>query len=90
MKTLPSETVSTTAADREVSGEVIRIRGGRPLTGRVEVKGAKNLATKAMEARSAMVVTPAGIEKFSASGLSGGHEMRVVMPLSNNTPSIVV
>ncbi len=50
MKTLPSETVSTTAADREVSGEVIRIRGGRPLTGRVEVKGAKNLATKAMVA----------------------------------------
>ena len=26
------------------------IRGGRPLTGRVEVKGAKNLATKAMVA----------------------------------------
>jgi UDP-N-acetylglucosamine 1-carboxyvinyltransferase len=27
-----------------------RIRGGRPLHGRVEVKGAKNLATKAMVA----------------------------------------
>ncbi|MBN9223506.1 MAG: UDP-N-acetylglucosamine 1-carboxyvinyltransferase [Microbacterium sp. SCN 70-27] len=32
------------------SGQVLKIRGGRPLTGRVEVKGAKNLATKAMVA----------------------------------------
>lgn len=34
----------------EVTGEVLAIRGGRPLTGRVEVKGAKNLVTKAMVA----------------------------------------
>ena len=33
-----------------LTGEVISIRGGRPLTGRVEVKGAKNLVTKAMVA----------------------------------------
>ncbi|MFT4219487.1 MAG: UDP-N-acetylglucosamine 1-carboxyvinyltransferase [Microbacterium sp.] len=32
------------------TAEVLRIRGGRPLRGRVEVKGAKNLATKAMVA----------------------------------------
>lgn len=32
------------------TGETIKIRGGRPLVGRVEVKGAKNLATKAMVA----------------------------------------
>ncbi len=31
-------------------GEVLAIRGGRPLSGRVEVKGAKNLVTKAMVA----------------------------------------
>jgi len=31
-------------------GETLSIRGGRPLTGRVEVKGAKNLVTKAMVA----------------------------------------
>lgn len=31
-------------------GETLAIRGGRPLSGRVEVKGAKNLATKAMVA----------------------------------------
>ncbi|MFV0319784.1 MAG: UDP-N-acetylglucosamine 1-carboxyvinyltransferase [Microbacterium sp.] len=30
--------------------EIMRIRGGRPLRGRVEVKGAKNLVTKAMVA----------------------------------------
>ncbi|WP_336631313.1 MULTISPECIES: UDP-N-acetylglucosamine 1-carboxyvinyltransferase [unclassified Microbacterium] len=30
--------------------QILTIRGGRPLTGRVEVKGAKNLATKAMVA----------------------------------------
>jgi UDP-N-acetylglucosamine 1-carboxyvinyltransferase len=38
------------AGDQELSGETLAIRGGRPLTGRVEVKGAKNLATKAMVA----------------------------------------
>ncbi|KAI0101533.1 UDP-N-acetylglucosamine 1-carboxyvinyltransferase [Nemania sp. FL0031] len=32
------------------SAEVLAIRGGRPLRGRVEVKGAKNLVTKAMVA----------------------------------------
>ena len=31
-------------------GDVLTIRGGRPLRGRVDVKGAKNLATKAMVA----------------------------------------
>jgi UDP-N-acetylglucosamine 1-carboxyvinyltransferase len=38
------------AGKRELSGDVLAIRGGRPLTGRVEVKGAKNLVTKAMVA----------------------------------------
>jgi UDP-N-acetylglucosamine 1-carboxyvinyltransferase len=33
-----------------LSGETIIINGGRPLTGRVDVKGAKNLVTKAMVA----------------------------------------
>jgi UDP-N-acetylglucosamine 1-carboxyvinyltransferase len=33
-----------------LSGDVLAIRGGRPLHGRVDVKGAKNLATKAMVA----------------------------------------
>jgi len=32
------------------SGEILAIRGSRPLRGRVEVKGAKNLVTKAMVA----------------------------------------
>ena len=40
----------TTPAGEEPAGEVLAIRGGRPLTGRVEVKGAKNLVTKAMVA----------------------------------------
>jgi UDP-N-acetylglucosamine 1-carboxyvinyltransferase len=35
---------------KEEEGEIISIRGGRPLSGRVEVKGAKNLVTKAMVA----------------------------------------
>ncbi|MEV8266293.1 UDP-N-acetylglucosamine 1-carboxyvinyltransferase [Microbacterium sp. NPDC076911] len=51
MKSLLSVTGETPAGDKkEASGEVLAIRGGRPLTGRVEVKGAKNLATKAMVA----------------------------------------
>ncbi len=50
MKTLLSDSADPKPGDRETAGEVIRIRGGRPLTGRVEVKGAKNLATKAMVA----------------------------------------
>ncbi|NBX23961.1 MAG: UDP-N-acetylglucosamine 1-carboxyvinyltransferase [Microbacteriaceae bacterium] len=33
-----------------LAGETIIINGGRPLTGRIEVKGAKNLVTKAMVA----------------------------------------
>ncbi|MEE6389739.1 UDP-N-acetylglucosamine 1-carboxyvinyltransferase [Microbacterium paraoxydans] len=33
-----------------LTGDVLAIRGGRPLRGRVDVKGAKNLATKAMVA----------------------------------------
>ena len=36
--------------DAMPSGDVLAIRGGRPLRGRVDVKGAKNLATKAMVA----------------------------------------
>jgi len=54
MKTLLSDAGSadpvTAGSSLEVSGETLRIRGGRPLAGRVEVKGAKNLATKAMVA----------------------------------------
>ncbi|MGA7148063.1 MAG: UDP-N-acetylglucosamine 1-carboxyvinyltransferase, partial [Microbacterium sp.] len=38
------------SAGEEPDGDVLAIRGGRPLTGRVEVKGAKNLVTKAMVA----------------------------------------
>ena len=48
MKTLSS--TGATVGDAEVSGETLAIRGGRPLHGRVEVKGAKNLVTKAMVA----------------------------------------
>ncbi|WP_442576007.1 UDP-N-acetylglucosamine 1-carboxyvinyltransferase [Microbacterium sp. F51-2R] len=50
MKTLLSDAAGPTTGDSELSGDTITIRGGRPLTGRVEVKGAKNLATKAMVA----------------------------------------
>ena len=50
MKSLLSVTADTKAGEKEVSGETLAIRGGRPLTGRVEVKGAKTLATKAMVA----------------------------------------
>ncbi len=39
----------TTLASKP-SGDVLAIRGGRPLHGRVDVKGAKTLATKAMVA----------------------------------------
>lgn len=48
--------MTTTAHDNQaddkkaLTGDVLAIRGGRPLRGRVEVKGAKNLATKAMVA----------------------------------------
>ena len=38
------------SGDLDPMGRMLVIRGGRPLTGRVEVKGAKNLATKAMVA----------------------------------------
>ena len=49
--------MNTVANDARASGakvgleaETIVIRGGRPLTGRIDVKGAKNLVTKAMVA----------------------------------------
>ncbi len=47
--------MTTTATDKPQTtdapkGDVILIRGGRPLNGQVDVKGAKNLATKAMVA----------------------------------------
>ncbi|GAA1848219.1 UDP-N-acetylglucosamine 1-carboxyvinyltransferase [Microbacterium koreense] len=48
MKTLLDDSAS--AGGQEARGEVLAIRGGRPLTGRVDVKGAKNLVTKAMVA----------------------------------------
>lgn len=41
---------ATSAVSGVKTGETIKIRGGRPLVGRVDVKGAKNLATKAMVA----------------------------------------
>ncbi|GAA3627192.1 UDP-N-acetylglucosamine 1-carboxyvinyltransferase [Microbacterium awajiense] len=50
MKTLLDDSAGSGARARKLSGEVLSIRGGRPLSGRVEVKGAKNLATKAMVA----------------------------------------
>ncbi|MFH8250131.1 UDP-N-acetylglucosamine 1-carboxyvinyltransferase [Microbacterium sp. B2969] len=50
MNTLLSDSAGPKTGARELSGETLAIRGGRPLTGRVEVKGAKNLATKAMVA----------------------------------------
>jgi UDP-N-acetylglucosamine 1-carboxyvinyltransferase len=50
MKTLLNDAAGPEAPDPEVAGETLAIRGGRPLTGRVEVKGAKNLVTKAMVA----------------------------------------
>ncbi|MDT3331142.1 MULTISPECIES: UDP-N-acetylglucosamine 1-carboxyvinyltransferase [Microbacterium] len=49
MNTLLSDSASTPAGGGN-TGQTLRIRGGRPLRGRVEVKGAKNLATKAMVA----------------------------------------
>lgn len=51
MNTLLSESSSQPGSGGNVSpGQALTIRGGRPLSGRVEVKGAKNLATKAMVA----------------------------------------
>ncbi|WP_404433370.1 UDP-N-acetylglucosamine 1-carboxyvinyltransferase [Microbacterium lacus] len=50
MKTLIGDSTEPTATNREVSGETLAIRGGRALQGRVDVKGAKNLVTKAMVA----------------------------------------
>jgi UDP-N-acetylglucosamine 1-carboxyvinyltransferase len=50
MNTLLSDSAQPKAGAEGLSGETLAIRGGRPLTGRVEVKGAKNLATKAMVA----------------------------------------
>ena len=48
MKTLLGDTAAS--GGKETTGETLSIRGGRPLSGRVEVKGAKNLVTKAMVA----------------------------------------
>lgn len=48
---------SAQAATSDTLGDVLEIRGGRPLTGQVDVKGAKNLATKAMVA-SLLGTTP--------------------------------
>ncbi|GAA1675721.1 UDP-N-acetylglucosamine 1-carboxyvinyltransferase [Microbacterium lacus] len=50
MKTLLDDQARSKATGGGMTGETLAIRGGRPLTGRVEVKGAKNLATKAMVA----------------------------------------
>ena len=50
MKTLLDDSAEPTSGEKQMTGETLRITGGRPLRGRVEVKGAKNLATKAMVA----------------------------------------
>ncbi len=51
MNTLLSESAASGRGDgSQPAGDVITIRGGRPLRGTIEVKGAKNLATKAMVA----------------------------------------
>ncbi len=52
MNTLLSPAAAAQPGDDGVdrSGTMLVIRGGRPLTGHVEVRGAKNLATKAMVA----------------------------------------
>ncbi|MDJ1113608.1 UDP-N-acetylglucosamine 1-carboxyvinyltransferase [Microbacterium dauci] len=49
MNTLLSDSAPTPAGGNSL-GQTLTIRGGRPLVGRVDVKGAKNLATKAMVA----------------------------------------
>ncbi|WP_439592497.1 UDP-N-acetylglucosamine 1-carboxyvinyltransferase [Microbacterium sp.] len=48
MKTLLGD--AAPSGNPQPAGEVLSIRGGRPLSGRIEVKGAKNLVTKAMVA----------------------------------------
>ncbi|GAA1913997.1 UDP-N-acetylglucosamine 1-carboxyvinyltransferase [Microbacterium aoyamense] len=48
MKTLLGD--AAPSGNPQPSGEILAIRGGRPLSGRIEVKGAKNLVTKAMVA----------------------------------------
>ncbi len=50
MRALVPDAGPTPAGAEGESAEVLAIRGGRPLSGRVEVKGAKNLVTKAMVA----------------------------------------
>lgn len=50
MKILLDDQSNPKAGGREAIGETLAIRGGRPLAGEVEVKGAKNLVTKAMVA----------------------------------------
>ncbi|MFT4229376.1 MAG: UDP-N-acetylglucosamine 1-carboxyvinyltransferase [Microbacterium sp.] len=50
MKTLVGDARSARPRHDAAEPEVMRIRGGRPLRGSVQVKGAKNLVTKAMVA----------------------------------------
>ncbi|MGP3536433.1 UDP-N-acetylglucosamine 1-carboxyvinyltransferase [Microbacterium sp. RD1] len=50
MRTLVPDTGTAASGPSGESGDVLAIRGGRPLKGTVEVKGAKNLVTKAMVA----------------------------------------
>ncbi|MFS0714860.1 UDP-N-acetylglucosamine 1-carboxyvinyltransferase [Microbacterium sp. 2P01SA-2] len=50
MSTPTSEPTASENGSRRENGEILEIRGGRPLVGRVDVKGAKNFATKAMVA----------------------------------------
>ncbi|WP_261167245.1 UDP-N-acetylglucosamine 1-carboxyvinyltransferase [Microbacterium sp. Marseille-Q6965] len=42
--------LGSTETRQRVDADILEIRGGRPLTGQVDVRGAKNLATKAMVA----------------------------------------
>jgi UDP-N-acetylglucosamine 1-carboxyvinyltransferase len=50
MSTVVPDAGRATTEPTAETGDVLAIRGGRPLSGRVEVKGAKNLVTKAMVA----------------------------------------
>lgn len=50
MNTLNTEQSPGDPDRRDEEGEILEIRGGQPLVGRVDVKGAKNFATKAMVA----------------------------------------
>ena len=75
-----------------LTGDVLAIRGGRPLRGRVDVKGAKNLATKAMvasllgETTSTLRDVPAISEALP--GFSGDLWVAVYAP--KGTPPAIV